>query len=171
MRNVLMIVWALASLTVGVAGCVQNQNDVTLLTNASDSPIEACQRVLDALANSDTTAMHSLRITRFEHDSLLVPNMPIGKAEAGTTDLAYAWFLLEQNNIKGVRRAIDDYGGRTFRVVSIGFTKPVQQHGPVTLHKGTEVMAEDSTGNEIPLPIFGSVIEHGGKFKVVSIRD
>lgn len=155
---------------VTLASCGKRQQP-TLLSNASGSPEEACQRVLDALASSDAEAMHGLRITRYEHDSVLVPNMPIGQADPGTTDLAYAWFLLEQNNVKGVRRAITKYGGNRFRVVSVRFTKPSQRHGPVTLHKGTEVTVTDGEGVEQVLPIFGSVIEHDGRFKVVSIRD
>ncbi len=152
-------------------GCSRKSSDASLLTNASDSPEEACQRVLNALARSDADEMHELRITRFEHDSVLVPNMPIGRSDPSTTDLGYAWFLLEQNNQKGVRRAMEDYGGIRLRVVSVEFKKPVQIYGPVRLHKGTEVIVEDPTGAQFSIPIFGSVIEHGGKYKVVSIRD
>lgn len=157
-------------LFVTLSSCGQPQQP-TLLTNASGSPEEACQRVLDALAISDAEAMHGLRITRYEHDSVLVPNMPIGQADPATTDLGYAWFLLEQNNVKGIRRAITKHGGKSFRVVSVRFTKPSQKHGPVTLHKGTEVTVKDGEGIEQVLPMFGSIIEHGGRFKVVSIRD
>lgn len=169
LQLVLMAAMLTTTLAV-VSGCGTSETQ-TLLANSSSSAEEACQRVLDALAMSDTTTMHSLRITRFEHDSVLVPNMPIGNADPATTDIGYAWFLLDQNNVKGIRRAIDDYGGQQFRVAGIRFTKPAQQHGPVTLHKGTEVTVTDTAGTELVLPIFGSIIEHGHRFKVVSIRD
>ena len=156
-------------LAIGLLGCSRT-ND-SQLSNASDTPETAVQRMLDALAVSDTVAMHSLRMSRYEHDSILVPQMPIGQADSGSTDLGYAWFLLEQNNIKGIRRAISDYGGQRFRVTKVRFTRPDQRYGSVTLHKGTEVSVRDSGGQESVLPIFGSIIEQGGRFKIVSVRD
>jgi hypothetical protein len=127
--------------------------------------------VLDALAVSDTAGMHALHLTRYEHDSILVPHMPIGKDTTGKTDLGFAWYLLEQNSAKGVRRAIDAHGGRQFELVSVKFNKPQEVHGPLILHKGTEVRVRAEGGEEMVLGIFGSILEQNGRFKLVSIRD
>lgn len=141
------------------------------LSNTSSSPAEACQRVLDALASNDTTGIHALRLSRFEHDSVLVPNMPIGKTPTSMKDLELAWYMLDQNNQKGIRRALADYGGRRLKVISVRFTKPDEHYGPLVVHKGTEVTVRDEAGAEFVMPIFGSILEEGGRFKIVSIRD
>jgi hypothetical protein len=127
--------------------------------------------VLDAIALNDTTGLQALIVSRFEHDSILVPHMPIGKDTTGSKDLDLAWFMLEQRSIKGVRRALADHGGTRFQLVSVDFAKPTETHGPLRLYKGTTVRVRDVNGEEMVLGIFGSILESNGQYKLVSIRD
>ncbi len=151
----------------GLVGCGEQESR---LTNTMESPEEVCQRTLDALASNDTLALQRLRLTQFEHDSLLVPQMP-APAPGVERDMGMAWYLLEQNNIKGIRRALYDYGGKRFSLVRVRFTRPDKVFGPIVAHRGTEVTVRDSTGAEFVLPIFGSIVENNGRYKLVSIRD
>ncbi|HWO57750.1 MAG TPA: hypothetical protein VNN55_09310 [bacterium] len=154
-----------------VVGCGRKSPDLMTLTNSYDSPATLCQRVLVALAACDTLALETIRITRFEHDSILVPHMPIGKDTTGHKDLALAWYMLEQRNIKGIRRALADYGGQRFELVSVKFNRPEEKYGHLIVHKGTEVRVRDAAGEEMVLGIFGSILEQDGRYKLVSIRD
>lgn len=142
----------------------------TRLTYASASPEEACRRVLDALNNEDLPTLDSLRLTRFEHDSILVPQLPISQ-NPDQTDLNFAGYLHQQNNAKGVRRAMGDYGGLQLEFVSVRFTEPERIHGSLIIHRGTRVLVKDSAGTEFELPIVGSVLEDNGNFKLISIQD
>ena len=154
---------------------------LTLLTNCSEpppsrisgmmgSPEKVCQKVLDALSASDTAALNGLLLTRFEHDSVLVPLMP-SPPPGVERDMNLAWLMLYEKNVKGIRRAIDDYGGQQFTLVGVKFTKPDKLFGELRAHQGTIVTVRDSTGNEFGLPIFGSILEDHGRFKLVSFRD
>ncbi len=96
--------------------------------------------------------------------------MPVSPAGA-ERDRDFAWRLLDQKNIKGIRRAMEDYGGRKFSLVKVRFTRPAETFGELVAHKGTEVTVRDSTGAEFVLPIFGSILEDDGRFKLVSIKD
>jgi hypothetical protein len=150
-----------------VAGCGQRE---ILLTNTFASPEEVCEKILDALERQDTLSLLQLRLTKFEHDSLLVPQMPLPPLGV-ERDMGMAWYLLDQRSTKGIRRALDDYGGQRFSLVKVRFTKPEEKFGYLVAHKGTEVTVRDSTGAEFVLPIFGSILEDNGRFKLVSIRD
>jgi len=150
-----------------VAGCGKRQ---TRLAGTSGSPEEVCRRALEALKHNDTLGLQRLRLTEFEHDSLLVPQMPASPAGL-ERDMDMAWRLLDQRSIKGIRRAMEDYGGRRFSLVKVRFTKPEERFGHLVAHKGTEVTVRDSSGVELVLPIFGSILEDNGRYKLVSIRD
>lgn len=154
-----------------LAGCGQKGEDAYALSNSSSSPEDVCRRVLDALSAGDTLALHNLILTRFEHDSILVPRLPIGQDTSGSKDLELAWFMLNQRSIKGVRRALAYYAGQQFEFVSVEFNRPKETHGPLTIHKGTQVRVRTESGEEIVLGIFGSILEQSGRYKLVSVRD
>ncbi len=153
------------------ASCGHPAADIPQLSNTSGSPEEVCRRVLDALSLGDTLALQNLVLTRFEHDSILVPCMPIGQDTTGNKDLELAWFMLNQRSVKGIRRALADYEGEKFEFVSVKFNKPDHTYGALTLHKGTEVRAKKADGEEVVVGIFGSILEQDGRYKLVSIRD
>lgn len=96
--------------------------------------------------------------------------MPATPAGVGR-DMDMAWRMLDQRSIKGIRRAMEDYGGQKFSLVTVRFTRPAERFGDLVAHKGTEVTVRDSTGAELVLPIFGSILEDNGRYKLVSIRD
>lgn len=154
-----------------ILGCVSCSKDPTLLTNGSPSPEALCQRVLEALASYDTTGLDALRLTRFEHDSVLVPNMPIGQS-GRESDLNYAWFLLDQGSQKGIRRAMRDFGGMRLELVKAEFTGKREEYGPLVAHRGMQATVRNlDSDEEFILPVFKTVLEHNGQFKLVSVRD
>lgn len=163
------ILWLMVCLL--LAGCGQKVEDAYSLSNSSSSPDEVCRRVLGALSAGDTLALHNLVLTRFEHDSLLVPRLPIGQDTSGSKDLELAWFMLNQRSIKGIRRALADHAGQRFELVSVEFNRPKEIHGTLTIHKGTQVRVRTEGGEEVVLGIFGSILEQDGRYKLVSIRD
>lgn len=170
-RQAAVISLAIAIALTGLLGCGETAIPDPLLTNAQGSPEKVCQAALDALAANDAQALNSLRLTRFEHDSILVPHMPVGQDTTGHRDLELAWYLLNQRCEKGIRRALADHGGVDFELVSVRFTRPAELHGPLTVHRGPEVRVRDANGDELILGIFGSILQQGGSYKLVSFRD
>lgn len=170
-KRVSVISLVIAVALAGSLGCGETTKPESQLTNAQGSPEEVCQAALDALAANDPLALDALRLSRFEHDSILVPEMPIGRDSTGRKDLELAWYMLDQRCTKGVRRAIADYGGQRYELISVRFTRPAERHGPLTVHRGTEVWVRDANGDELILGIFGSILQQDGLFKLVSIRD
>jgi hypothetical protein len=154
-----------------LTSCGQSSQNTPALSRASDSPEDVCRNVLEALAASDTVALHNFVLTRFEHDSILVPQLPIGRDTSGSKDLELAWYMLNQRSIEGIRRALADHAGQRLEFVSVEFKRPKEVHGPLTIHKGTQVKVRTENGEEVVLGIFGSILEQNGRYKLVSIRD
>lgn len=162
---------AIALLSMTLLACGEKAADGPMMSNSFGSPEEACRQVLDALAAGDTLGLQRLILTRYEHDSILVPRMPIGRDTTGNKDLELAWYMLNQRSVKGMRRALADYAGQRFELVSVTFNRPRESYGPLTMHKGTQVTVRNEEGEEVVIGIFGSILEQNGKFKLVSIRD
>ncbi len=143
----------------------------SLLTGGADSPEGLISLALEYLHDLDTAGMQSLRITRYEHDSLFIPNHPLGKAPKEMIDLNLVYGMMIQTNIKGLRRALDDYGGLRYELVNLDFPAPLETFGPFTVYRRTVATVRDSVGQEKILPIFGEIISDGNRYKLAAYID
>lgn len=146
-------------------------DNASLLKGGGDSPEMLIQIALDKLAANNEGGLDSLTITRYEHDSLLIPQMPIGQAPKELTDLNMAYVMMRRTNMKGLRRAIEDYGGRQYKLKKVEFPKPPEIYGSFTVYRETLVHVCDSADNEFVLPIFGSMVSDGSKYKLAAYID
>lgn len=142
-----------------------------LLKGGGGSPEELITLALGYLHDLDTAGLQSLRITRYEHDSLFIPNHPLGRAPKELTDLNLVYQMMLQTNIKGLRRALDDYGGLRYELVKIEFPAPLETFGPFTVYRRTVATVRDSIGQERVLPIFGEIITDGIRYKLAAYVD
>ena len=146
-------------------GC--GKNETTRLHNSFKSHEELIQRALQAIEENDSAGLHALCLSRYEHDSVLVPAM--GKDQV---DLDLAWFYLQQNIDKGVSYAMSAYGGRKLTLVAVEFLEPDEVYGSLTLHRSPQVtVSEPATGETFVMTCFGTIVEEYGHFKFASIRD
>lgn len=143
----------------------------SLLSGGGESPEQLIQLALDRLATNDEAGLDSLTITRFEHDSLLIPEMPIGKAPKEMTDINMAYVMMRRTNMKGLRRAVADHGGKRYELAHVEFPKPLETYGPFTVYRETVATVRDSAGNEFILPIFGSLVSDGVRYKLAAFID
>lgn len=147
------------------------QDKANLLKGGGDSPETLIQIALDNLAVNDETGLDSLTITRYEHDSLLIPQMPIGKAPKELTDLNMVYVMMRRTNMKGLRRAVEDYGGNRYELKKVEFPKPPEIYGPFTVYRETVATVRDSSGNDFVLPIFGSMVSDDSRYKLAAFID
>lgn len=161
--------WSMVlALSIMVAACSDNP---VLLRGGGDSPEQLIQFALDKLAANHESGLDSLTITRYEHDSLLIPQMPIGQAPKELTDLNMAYVMMRRTNMKGLRRALDEYGGRQYKLKKVEFPKPLEVYGTFTVYRETLVTVSDSAANEFVLPIFGSIVSDGSRYKLAAFID
>jgi hypothetical protein len=137
------------------------------LSNTLESPEAVVERVLLAIEHNDVGGLYALCLNEYEHDSVVVP--AIGK---GQTDRSIGWLFLEKNIEEGIGLALTSYGGHKLKLIKVEFTEPDEVYPTLTLHRGTHVTVLDpATQDTFYMPLFGTMVEEKGHFKMVSIRE
>ena len=166
-RTLLVRVLIAAMVTLG--GC--GKEEPSPLSNSSSSVEATINRALHEIKEGDDYGLHELLITRYEHDSIIAPFMK-DSTRLETFDFDLAWRMLVLNRTKGVRRAIEDFAGDSLTLMYVTFEAEPEVYGELTLRQRTMATIRDElTGQEFTTTIFGSIVEIGGRFKLISIRD
>lgn len=157
---------ALLSLVTSLAVACGAADDV--LDQAKDSPGDLIEAVLAGLEERDQAALEKLLVTREEHRNLLWGELP----ERTYMSFEVARELNERNTRKGLTRALDRYGGRSFELLEIEFTDPPEVYETFTLHFGPRVrVRRTSDGREGELPILDVVLERDGRWKLMNFEE
>jgi len=131
------------------------------------SPDALVRRFLRALEAADTTALARLALTRAEFAYLYYPYAPESQPPYDL-DPGLSWFLLEGRSQKGLRRALQDFGGRP--VQAAGWScQAVRAQGPARIWDGCVVQRVGSAGDTVAESLFGSILEYRGRYKFVSL--
>ncbi|HEX2202521.1 MAG TPA: hypothetical protein VHG91_04465 [Longimicrobium sp.] len=120
------------------------------------------RRFVEAVEAHDTAAIRSVVMSRAEFAYLYYPTSPVAKMRP---DLA--WFLSQQNSEKGIVRLLRRAGGTGMRYVRHACEPTPRQEGENRVWEKclvTFTQGADTT----TIRMFGSVIERGGAFKLVS---
>lgn len=140
--------------------------DPRYLANASPSPEQLSRRFLAALADSDTTALKPLRITKKEFCWYVWPELPASQLPNVSCD--FAWSQATLNSLAGLSEVLSTYAGRRFEFVSLRFAGGSEVHQTYTVHYDTRLTVRDEQGTERELKLFGSMLEQNGQFKLFS---
>jgi hypothetical protein len=134
------------------------------LTNAARSRDDLVRRFIQAIAQHDTATLRSFVIDRAEFIDIYYPSSiyarPPYKQSPG-----FVWFQFEQNSVKGLTRLLLRYGG-----ARLGFQSYNCSEQP-TVQRNNQLWQECRvTWAQQPptLRLFGTILEHDGRFKFVS---
>jgi len=110
--------------------------------------------------------MESLALTEEEFKTQAYPEMPAyGKIPA-----EFAWQQLHQRSEADLSTVLARLGGRAFDLESVTF-RGNTAYSTFVVHRRPMVKVRDrSTGEEKTLALFGSILEHRGRFKLFSFN-
>lgn len=132
----------------------------------SESSVEALvERFLDAVGTSDAGQLRDLAISYEEFDAVVWPELDANRP--GTNlDSKFVWSQYEMRSRVYLRRLLEGFGGRSFRLESITFKGQPRDYGSFIIHDDPvlSLIAEDGSREERHL--FGAVIEHDGLYKI-----
>jgi hypothetical protein len=127
---------------------------------------------VDRLAAADTAGLGALTMSRAEFAWLYYPTAPEAHPPY---DLApgLMWFVLEGNSAKGLRRALEEYGGKPLGYVGYRCEGEPRVHGANRIHPLCIVrrLAEPGGTDTLEIRLFGPVLEREGRFKFVSLAN
>ncbi|MFN3427407.1 MAG: hypothetical protein ACK41G_07540 [Candidatus Thermochlorobacter sp.] len=140
------------------------------LSYSARTPEELIDMALEALAKKDTTTLKNLMINEYEFRNWLWPEFPASLPIMNISP-DFAWQNLLQNSEKGLRRALEKYGGKKFSYVSHRFLKGQDYYQTFVVHTQTRVVVADSLGRQREMKELGSFVEMNGRYKLMSYRD
>ena len=128
------------------------------------------RRYVRALERADTAGLAALAITRAEFAYLYYPTTPEARPPY---DLGpgLMWFMLEQNNRKGLFHALEDRGGRPLGYVGYRCDATPSRQGANTVWGPCLVRHRQSGGDLIEERLFALIVERDGRFKFVSLAN
>jgi hypothetical protein len=140
------------------------------LKNGAPSMNDLGRQVLTALDRKDFKTLDALRINEQEYRSCIWPELPISKIEQWKKRYDFVWREVDTKCTYGLRALIEKYGGQKFTFVSIRFARGTSRYSACTIHQDARIIVKDSSGAEKELKLFGSVVESGGYFKIMSFN-
>lgn len=141
-----------------------------VLSNSFKLPEELFDNLFEALERKDTSALIGMMISEKEFKEWLWWEFPASRPVANVP-IDFAWQNHAQNSSKGLRLALRKYGGKKLVYVSHRFEEGEDKYQSFIIHTKTRVTAVDTTGKELEIKEFGSVVEMNGRYKLLSYRD
>lgn len=137
------------------------------LANTLESPEAVARAVVRGLADRDLGALRSLAVTEAEFRDLIWPKLPASRPERNLP-LDYVWKDLAAKSDANLRARLAGWQDRGFAVVFLEFKGGTEDYGTFSVHRETVLLLRDREGKEETGRLFGSIIEHKGRFKVFS---
>lgn len=137
------------------------------LDRTLESPEAVARAVVAGLATGDLEALRRLALSEAEFRDLVWPMLPASRPERNLP-LEYVWNDLATKSDANLRARLGGWQDRGFVLVSLTFKGGTEDYGTFKVHRETVLVLKDRDGREQSGRLFGSIIEHKGRFKVFS---
>ena len=151
------------------AGCSSGDHPTppSPLHQTFPSPDALSHAVLAALADDDAGRLAGLALSELEFRTVVWPELPAARPERGLP-FDYVWGDLHQKSTNALRRLVARHGGRRYALRAVAFRGETTQYESYRVHREAILDLVDEEGNELTLPLFGSILERDGEFKLFS---
>jgi hypothetical protein len=137
------------------------------LVNTFESPEAVAKAVVRGLAEGNLEGLRSLALNEAEFRDLVWPKLPASRPERNLP-LDYVWKDLAAKSDANLRARLAGWKDRGFTLVSLEFKGGTEAYGTFSVHRETVLLLRDRDAVEQTGRLFGSIIEHKGRFKVFS---
>ena len=125
------------------------------------------EAVLAAVADKDADHLASLALSELEFRTVVWPELPSSRPDRGLP-FDYVWGDLHQKSTNALRRLVARHGGRRYTLAGVSFRGETTPYETYRVHREAVLDLLDEEGNELTLPLFGSILERDGEFKLFS---
>ncbi|HXF06314.1 MAG TPA: hypothetical protein VNM72_13000 [Blastocatellia bacterium] len=178
MRDHLLGIWrkivaqavvGVLALTLGLSpGCRTAGHAPRSLQFAQPTAEAVAAEVLQALATRDAGRLERLLVTRDEFCSFVWPELPSRDIPNLTCD--WVWEAFEPMNRAKSAELMATHGGRQYHLVRLTCAGH-SSYRTFTVHEKPRVTIRDTSGREHDLRLFGSVLQLGNQFKLLSFGE
>lgn len=132
-----------------------------------ESPEALAAEVLRALQAEDLDRLRALPLSRKEFEDWVWPELPVSRPERNVP-IDYVWGQLEQRSRGALQTMFSANRGRRYTVVRVVYEGETTEYESFAVHRKARVVALEESGRTRRLALFGSVLEHQGRFKLFS---
>lgn len=143
--------------------------EVTALAGGAPSREALVRGFASALAAGDAATLRGLALDRAEFAWLYYPTTPQGLPPYDLSP-GLLWSLLDLHGERGLRRALEEHGGKPARYLGHSCDPRAGHEGVNTVY-GPCVVRLTVAGERIEQRLFGLILERGGRFKFVSLAN
>lgn len=143
--------------------------EVTELSHGFGTRDSLMDAFLKRLAARDTARLAELGLTKAEFAWIYYPSSPIGKPPYDLSP-ALMYFQFDGNNRKGFVHLLEERGGKDLKVVGYTCAAPEKQEKN-TVFAQCMVKRLQSPGDTLSELLFGGIIEHNGKYKLLNFAN
>jgi hypothetical protein len=141
--------------------------ELDTLVQGAASRDELVQRWVAAIETKDTAELARLLLTRAEFAWVYYPTTPQGLPPYDLSP-ALMWYLNEGNGAKGLKRLLEDRGGKPMGVVGYRCDEKVSREGENAIYGPCLVRRLQAPGDTVEERLFGLVLERRGRWKFVN---
>jgi hypothetical protein len=137
------------------------------LGHTFESPEEAAQAVLDALATRDLPGLERLALTEQEFREHVWPELPASRPERNMP-FDYVWGQSIQRSRDFLRQTFATHEGQRFELLAVEFDGETTDYPSFSVSRRTALVVRNGDGEEERLRLFGSLLRQGDRYKIYS---
>jgi hypothetical protein len=131
------------------------------------SPEAVTEAFLRAVEAQDRSRLEELALSEREYRLEVFPEM----TAYGDIPSEFAWSQLDGRNRYGASFVLAREGGRAWDLERIVFTGGATAYQTFVVHRDPLLHLRDRrTGERREMALFGSILEHGGRYKLLSLN-
>ena len=147
--------------------CAENKY---YLSNASSSIEDICTRVLEALYHKDIKGLEAIAISEEEYRNYIWPQSPVYNIKQWQEHYDFIWDQHYSRSRYSLSQMFSKYGGKKYTLVGVWFAEGTTDHKTYRAYRDCRLSVTNSEGKAEELNLFGSIIEMGGQFKIISFK-
>ncbi len=143
------------------------RNRPVRLAHAESSPQAVAATVVRALADSDLQTLKNLTLSREEFQSYVWPELPASNPRTNIP-FDFVWNDVYFRSLNRLAKLYERYRGRKVEIVSMSSAKTKERFASHTAWPDYRFTIRIENGAEEDVPLFGTLIEMDGVYKVYS---
>lgn len=151
----------------GDAGPGNSDEDAISLEPTFDSPEALGKAFVEALAREDGATLNGYALTEAQFKHYVWPQLPSSRPERNVS-FEFGWADLHQKSHNALLHTFSKYKGIPFEFREIRFEDGATDYDTYVVHRDARVLVRRNDGREEWLDLFGSVMEHDGRYKLFS---
>jgi hypothetical protein len=153
----------------GMSGCAEGVKKPWRgrLQNGAHSQEALAREILQAIATGDLRAMKDLSLSKEEFQRFVWPELPVSNPKTNVS-LDYVWNDVYFRSMVHMQRWFGELKGKKIELVWVVHRGKTENYASHRAYSDMEVVIREAGGEEKPYPLFGTLIEMDGLWKVYS---